>query len=103
LALQLHDVLAAAGGIPLTASYCCPSSYLMKNSKSVRNTAATANQQQDSSSSSQFVGLPLDYVNQPELSDARISGWSQRLLLQLQEEHPGKHQTAMQVVPLSCM
>jgi hypothetical protein len=90
LLLQLHDVLAAAGGIPLISSYCCPSTYLMKQSKAIQAGAQSSRMLGSSSSSSrQFVGLPLDYVNQPELSDARIAIWCQQLLQQLQKEYPG--------------
>jgi hypothetical protein len=96
LPLQLHDVLTAAGGMPLSSSYCCPSTYLMKHSKAMR-AAAPGNQPSGSSSSSssrnsriQFVGLPLDFVNQPELSEARISRWCQQLLQQLQQEYRGE-------------
>jgi hypothetical protein len=63
----------------------------MQHSKAIR-TATRDNQQPDNSSSSssgQFVGLPLDYVNQPELSNARISSWCQQLLQLLQQAHPG--------------
>jgi hypothetical protein len=89
LPLQLHDALAAAGGLPLSSSYCCPSTYLMKQSKAIQAVAPGSRELGSSSSSSQFVGLPLDYVNQPDLSDARIASWCQQLLQQLHEEYAG--------------
>ncbi len=71
--MQLHDVLQALGGTPL--GYTPASGYLHTRSKSQRG--------------SSFVGLPLDLVNQPELTEARVGAWCAQLSQELQQHAGG--------------
>lgn len=80
--MQLHDVLHSLGGTPL--GYTPASGYLHTRSKSQRG--------------SSFVGLPLDLVNQPELTEARVSAWCAQLSQELQQHAGGAGAGAAQVL-----
>lgn len=87
--------MIAAGGTPLTASYTPPQGYLMRASRAMRPTQQLLLQQEQYQQHHQqqqqlFVGLPLDHVNQPELTQGRIARWCDVLLEQLQLQHPGE-------------
>ncbi|KAF8064586.1 Flavodoxin [Scenedesmus sp. PABB004] len=88
---ELHDVLAAAGAVPLTASYACPSDYLHAASKALRapgGGGAPGAVVQSAARGGRFVGLPLDSASQPELTPSRVRAWCAGLLEQLAREHP---------------